>query len=74
MFRKDRLAVAGAYILVLLLFTAVFGKALTEWVVVFDPEVVRLPEKFLPPLTFSSPDEIPTHDRPFGGIYLLGDG
>ena len=40
--------------------------------VVFDPEVVRLPEKFLPPLTFSSPDEIPVHDRPFGGIYLLG--
>ena len=72
LFRKDRLAVAGAYILVLLLFTAVFGKVLTEWVVVFDPEVVRLPEKFLPPLTFSSPDEIPVHDQPFGGIYLLG--
>ena len=72
LFRKDRLAVMGAYVLVLLLFTAVFGKVLTEWVVVFDPEVVRLPEKFLPPLTFSSTDEVPAHDRPFGGIYLLG--
>ena len=72
LFRKDRLALTGAYVLVLLLLTAVFGKVLTEWVVVFDPEVVRLPEKFLPPLTVSSPDGIPAHDRPFGGIYLLG--
>ncbi len=72
LFRKDRLALTGAYVLVLLLLTAVLGKVLTEWVVVFDPEVVRLPEKFLPPLTVSSPDGIPAHDRPFGGIYLLG--
>jgi peptide/nickel transport system permease protein len=48
------------------------GKALTEWVVVFDPEVVRLPEKFLPPLSVSLADEVPVEDRPIGGIYLLG--
>lgn len=72
LFKKDRLAVMGAYVLGLLLITAFLGKALTEWVVVFDPEVVRLPEKFLPPLTGSSAAEVPDQDRPVGGIYLLG--
>ena len=37
LFKKDRLAVIGAYVLGLLLITAFLGKALTEWVVVFDP-------------------------------------
>ena len=72
LFKKDRLAVTGAYVLGILLVTAFLGKALTEWVVVFDPEVVRLPEKFLPPFTVSSAEEVPDQDRPLGGIYLLG--
>ena len=72
LFKKDRLAVIGAYVLGLLLITAFLGKALTEWVVVFDPEVVRLPEKFLPPLSASLADEVSVQDRPIGGIYLLG--
>ncbi len=72
LFKKDRLALVGAYVLGLLLVTAFLGKALTEWVVVFDPEVVRLPEKFLPPLSLPSAEEVPLQDRPFGGIYLLG--
>jgi len=72
LFKKDHLAVVGAYVLGLLLVTAFLGKALTEWVVVFDPEVVRLPEKFLPPLSLPSVEEVPMQDRPFGGIYLLG--
>lgn len=72
LFKKDRLALAGAVVLGLLLVTAFLGKALTEWVVVFDPEVVRLPEKFLPPLSVPSAEEVPVHDRPFLGIYLLG--
>ena len=38
LFKKDRLALMGAYVLGLLLITAFLGKALTEWVVVFDPE------------------------------------
>ena len=71
-FQRDRLAVLGACVLVLLLITAFLGKALTEWVVVFDPAAVRLPEKFLPPLSFSAHVEIPPQDRPVGGIYLLG--
>ena len=72
LFKKDRLALMGAYVLGLLLITAFLGKALTEWVVVFDPEVVRLPEKFLPPLSASLADKVPVEDRPIGGIYLLG--
>jgi peptide/nickel transport system permease protein len=72
LFKKDRLAVIGAYVLGLLLIAAFLGKALTEWVVVFDPEVVRLPEKFLPPLSASLADEVSVQDRPIGGIYLLG--
>jgi len=54
-FKKDRLAVVGSIVLVLLVLTAVFGKALTEWVVVFNPEVVRLPDKFKPPPCLSHP-------------------
>lgn len=71
-FKRDRLAVMGAAVLGVLLITAMVGKALTEWVVVFDPEVVRLPEKFLPPFSVSSTTDVPVQDRPFGGIYLLG--
>lgn len=62
----------GAAVLGVLLIAAMAGKALTEWVVVFDPEVVRLPEKFLPPFSVSSTTDVPVQDRPFGGTYLLG--
>lgn len=72
LFKRDRLAVMGAFVLGVLLLTAIAGKALTEWVVVFDPEVVRLPEKFLPPFSVSSTTDVPVRDRPFGGTYLLG--
>ncbi|MCA9465580.1 MAG: hypothetical protein KC563_15590, partial [Nitrospira sp.] len=50
-YQKDRLALAGFFVLVALLVIAVAGKALTEWWVLFDPEVVRLPDKFFPPLS-----------------------
>ena len=72
LFKKDRLAVMGAYVLGLLLITAFLGKALTEWVVVFDPEIVRLPEKFLPPLSVSLAEKVPVQDQPIGAIYILG--
>jgi len=70
-FRKDYQALFGFWVLMLLLVSALAGKALTEWWVVFDPEVVRLTDKFLPPFSVPSPDSLPT-DRPFGGIYLMG--
>lgn len=71
-FKRDHLAVLGGWVLALLLVTALLGKALTEWVVVFDPAAVRLPEKFLPPLSLASSVDVPPGDRPLGGIYLLG--
>lgn len=70
-YTKDRLALAGFFILIALLVIALAGKAMTEWWVVFDPEIVRLPDKFLPPMSAPSPGMAST-DRPFGGLYLFG--
>ncbi len=70
-FKKDYQAILGFWVLVALLLVAAAGKFLTEWLVVFDPEVVRLTDKFLPPLTVPSPDSLP-FDRPFAGLYLMG--
>lgn len=71
-FRKDRLAFSGLLVLVLLAITAVSGKVLTEWLVIFDPATVRLPDKFLPPMSGVSMDLIPFARQPLGGIYILG--
>ena len=70
-FKNDYQALLGFWVLMFLLITALAGKVLTEWWVVFDPEVVRLTDKFLPPLSVPSPDSIPA-DRPFAGVYLMG--
>lgn len=71
-FRKDQLAVAGLLVLGLLVVLAAAGKLLTDWQVVFDPATVRLPDKFLPPLSRVSAAIIPAADHPVGGVYLLG--
>ena len=71
-FRKDRLAVAGLLVLGLLVVLAAAGKLLTDWQIVFDPATVRLPDKFLPPLSRVSAARIPIADHPVGGVYLLG--
>ncbi len=71
-FRKDRLAFSGLLVLVLLAITAISGKVLTEWLVIFDPAAVRLPDKFLPPMSRVSLDLIPSARQPLGGIYILG--
>ena len=70
--RRDRLAVAGLVVLALLFVTALLGKLLTEWVVVFDPTLVRLPEKLLPPLAGARPELLPGGQLPALGFYLLG--
>jgi len=70
-FRKDRLAVAGLYVLAALVVLALVGKLLTEWWVVFDPTTVRLPDKLRPP--FSAPSaELLSAQRPTWGIYPFG--
>ena len=71
-FQKDRLALSGLVVLVLLVVLAAGGKVLTEWLVVFDPATVRLPDKFLPPFSVVSPALIPAAHHPLGGVYLLG--
>ena len=68
---KDRLAVAGLAVLVLLVFVAIVGKALTEWVPEFDPATVRLVDKLRPPMSPVS-DLVPADERPMGGIYIMG--
>ena len=71
-FKKDRMAIAGCVVLVILLAAAIAGKVLTEWVVVFDAEVVRLPDKFKPPLSLPSDEGILPQDLPTFGVYLFG--
>jgi len=71
-FQKDRLALVGLAVLSFLLVVAVAGKVLTEWLVVFDPATVRLPDKFKPPLSYAAASLIPAADLPLAGLYLLG--
>ncbi len=70
--KKDRLAIFGMIVLGVLLALAIVAKVTTEWVVIFDPSTVRLPDKFLPPMSGASADLIPTEDRPVFGVYLFG--
>ncbi|MBQ27192.1 MAG: peptide ABC transporter permease [Nitrospiraceae bacterium] len=70
--KKDRLAIFGMIVLGLLLMLAIVAKFTTEWVVIFDPSTVRLPDKFLPPMSESSTNLIPSEDRPVFGVYLCG--
>ena len=69
--RRDRLASAGLAVLVLLAAAALAGTILTEWTVVFDPTLVRLPDKLLPPLAPARGD-LPADQLPVLGRYLLG--
>ena len=71
-FQKDRLALSGLVVLALLVVMAGAGKMLTEWIVIFDPATVRLPDKFLPPFASASQALIPSAHHPLGGVYLLG--
>ena len=70
--RRDRLALAGLVVLSVLLVAALLGKLLTEWLVVFDPTLVRLPEKLLPPLAAARAELLPADQLPAFGRYLLG--
>lgn len=70
-FLRDRLALSGAAILLLLTVVAAAGKYLTEWVPVFDPATVRLADKFSPPMAAPSASIAPD-SRPWLGVYVLG--
>ena len=70
-FRKDTAACTGLAVLVGLIAVSIFGKLLTEWLVVFDPAEVRLMDKLLPPLSQAS-SSLTSLQQPVLGIYLLG--
>ena len=71
-FCQNRLAAAGAVVILILLGLAIAGKVLTEWWVVFDTETIRLPDKFKPPFSEAALGTIPARDSPVFGHYLLG--
>jgi len=70
-FRKDRLAMAGLYVLIALIALALVGKLLTEWWVVFDPTTVRLPDKLRPPFSHAS-SALAADQVPPLGVYPFG--
>ena len=71
-FKRNHLAYFSFIFLMVLFIFAIIGKILTRWVVLFDPKLVRLPEKFLPPLTPFTSKIIPTEDAPMFNMYILG--
>jgi len=71
-FWQNRLAAAGAVVILTLVGLAIAGKVLTEWWVVFDTETIRLPDKFKPPFSEAALGTIPARDSPVFGYYLLG--
>jgi len=70
--KRNRMAYASYWFLISMFGLAILGKVLTQTVVVFDPKVVRLSEKFLPPLTPFTSTLTPEEDSPALGVYLLG--
>jgi peptide/nickel transport system permease protein len=75
-FRRDKLAMAGLYVLGVLVLTALLGKVLTEAWVLFDPAAVRLPDKLQPPMSPASAliakDQLPEFGRYLFGTDELG--
>jgi peptide/nickel transport system permease protein len=71
--KKNRLAFAGLVIFVVFFLTACLGLALTSGTKpVFDPALVRLPEKLKPPLSKPNLAVLRPEQIPPLGTYLLG--
>ena len=69
--KRNKMAYGSFWFLMFLLALAFFGKVLTRYIVIFDPKVVRLSEKFLSPLTVFKSSITPLEDAPTFGIYLF---
>lgn len=69
--KRDRLAMSGLFVLLLLTLVAVVGFVLTNTVDAFNPATVRLTDKLVEPMGAAS-DLIASDERPFAGIYWLG--
>ena len=73
LFKQNKLAILGMIIFVLFFLTAISGVVLTSGQEpVFDPAMVRLQEKLLPPLTKPNLDALQPAEIPAIGIYLFG--
>jgi len=70
--KRNTMAYGSFWFLMSLLALAFLGKVLTQYIVVFDPKIVRLSEKFLPPLTVFKSSITPIEDAPAFGVYLFG--
>jgi peptide/nickel transport system permease protein len=73
LFKRNRLAILGLIIFILFFCCALTGLVLTSGSKpIFDPALVRLEEKLLPPLTKPNPASLQPNEMPPLGIYLLG--
>ena len=73
LFKQNRMAIAGLAIFLLFFLTAFCGLVLTSGTdPVFDPALVRLQEKLLPPLAKPNPETLLLEEFPTLGIYLFG--
>jgi peptide/nickel transport system permease protein len=71
--KKNRLAFVGLAIFVLFFVVALAGLGLTAGTKpVFDPALVRLPEKLRPPLSKPNLEVLRTEEIPELGIYIMG--
>jgi len=71
-FKRNRIAYGSFWSLISMFVLAFLGKVFTQFIIVFDPKIVRLSEKFLPPLTVFTSTITPKEDGPALGIYLFG--
>ncbi len=73
LFKRNRLAILGLVFFVLFFCCALTGLFLTSGKKpVFDPALVRLQEKLLPPLTRPNPASLQPNEIPPLGLYLFG--
>jgi peptide/nickel transport system permease protein len=73
LFKRNRLAIAGLAFFIIFFCTAIIGLALTAGTnPVFDPSLVRLQEKFRPPLAKPNMDTLLPKEIPTLGLYLFG--
>ena len=67
--KRNHMAYASFWFLIALFSFAIMGKVFTQNIIVFDPKIVRLSEKLLPPLTPYTSKITPIEDAPAMGIY-----
>ena len=73
LFKRNRLAIAGLAFFIIFFCTAIIGLSLTAGTnPVFDPSLVRLQEKLLPPLAKPNLDTLLPKEIPTLGLYLFG--